>query len=328
MTNILFSLITKIKEILYGSVKKIGYKKSQTNKNLDILKKPLNELLNNYKKKTNSVEIVHLLNIILVVYGVRPSFLFESAGYNDYNVKPEFYNVLKTINSILKSTNTGLELKCKSDNFKFERIFVFLKDSMVDVSIKEDPKRVADDHYIGIYLGFICIDQNYSDYTSDRIVIRIVEKKSNHDLVVQVCEKNKISVNKLTLYANKLNKEINNCLNKFGYNSSFTITTVISTTTRYSNLINKNYKFIKKYISDYINDFENFYISDSDIFKNSKTLQNLKNINKDNIDKIIQLYKKAVIESYFDIYYNKANNHNDIKLITQQILIMDDKYWT
>jgi len=90
-------------------------------------------------------------------------------------------------------------------------------------------------------------------------------------------------------------------------------------------LKNKNYDYIKKNMDEYINDFENNYISK--LFNKSITFKNLKNINKYNINQITVLYNAANVEDRYKKYYNNAQTDKEVENVAKKLLINDNEFW-
>jgi len=265
-----------------------------------------------------------MLNIILVIYKVRPSCLVATED-DKYDMIKILFKEIPNINLILNGT--GLEIGYKkynpaTDNFDIS--LVFLKGSIVDNPIKKSTKKI-DDEQIGKYVGFQCIGHDFGNFKVDRIGINISEKKTNTSFYDEVCEIKKSNINKLTENASKFNIKINNCLNKFGYNTIAKVKIWPGTLTRYSMLKNKNYDYIKKNMDEYINDFENNYISK--LFNKSITFKNLKNINKYNINQITVLYNAANVEDRYKKYYNNAQTDKEVENVAKKLLINDNEFW-
>lgn len=287
------------------------------------------KLIQKYK---DSILLEILLNIILVNEGIRPSFLLESSNYSN-----KIKNYIHDINIMLSTINTKniKKLKTHDDNYTFTRTFIYLEDSFVDNNITKNPETVNDDFWIATYLGFHCIGHNYNDYLNDRIIINYLCKQGgNRDiqLITEVCEKNKYKQDikkQCKLLLNKINK----ILNKLGFIVELHINISVGVNTKYKKLLKNDIKFLIQNIDEYINDFENCYISDVSILEQSILYKKLKNIettskNSNDIKKLGLLYHKACIMNYFDKYYTHSNTFDKIKDIAKNILEFDTEYWT
>jgi len=286
-----------------------------------------------YKKILKSVKddniLLHtVINIILVCEGARPSFLLESSDYT----KEQMSIVAEIINKL--NEKISKPLLSISDEWKFPRYFIFLKDSYVDNEILKDNSKIINEEWIAKFLGFNCVGHDYSNFKKNRIVLEFFlnNKKPYSQLIVEVCEMEKIDINILKKSARDTNIKYNKILNPLGYKTFFTIKIDISVTERYEKLLSKDIEYIKKHREEYLNDLYNGYIANTDVFNTSTTYNKIKNISKKTSDhdlnKLEKIYKSAVIDENFDNFYQTKSTLEDIKNIALDIKNFDDFYWS
>ena len=277
-------------------------------------------LLDQYKK-TSMFQVV--LNIILVCEGIRPAFLFESGNYSSANNKQRIFTIVDTLNTI-----PGTQLVYSTDSNPFPRTFVYMKDSFVDRSIQENTSRIMNDTYIARYLGFHCVGHDYEDFRKRRIFVTFVEKITGESFIAEVCEVTKINVGSLTNTMNEKNDAINSVLRPLGYRSVCNITTDIGTVERYEYLKRGDISYIKKNISEYVDDFANNYISGSDgELEESMTYSHLTHLKPENIQKLAQLYYMSCVQLKLDPLYEGAHTHNAIHNVSLRLLRDDAEFW-
>ena len=276
-------------------------------------------LLDQYNK-TSMFEVV--LNIILVCEGIRPAFLFESGNYTSTNNKQRIFTIVDTFNTI-----PGIQLVYSTDSNPFPRTFVYLQGSFVDKSIRENASRKNEATYIAQYLGFHCAGHDYEDFRKTRISVNFTEKRTDNNFYTEVCEENKTNVRSLTDTMNKKNDAINSVLIPLGYRSVCNITTTIGTAERYEHLKQGDISYIKKNISEYVDDFENYYISDTDELKKSMTYYHLTHLKPENIPKLAQIYYMSCIQSKLDPLYKNATTHNALHNVSVYLVQQDFNIW-
>lgn len=267
-----------------------------------------------------------ILNAILVCEELRPAFLFESINYYSDEEKAFIYTVPELFKNIKP-------LVCSVDSHAHPRTFVFVKDSFVDKSIREDPARKNDDRYIAQYLGFHCI--GYDDYynpMTTRVTVRMFEKVSKCKYIVEVCQKDKTNMRTLRTKVKAKNDRINALLLPLGYESAYVITVSVGYIERYEYLKKKDFAYVKNNSVEYINDLWNCYLagdgSSTDDLYNSLSKYHFENLTNKNITKLAKIYKMACIENAFDALYKNA--HKDIKKISKiskMLLQHDTEFW-
>lgn len=274
--------------------------------------------LNKYK---NQKLFNTIINIIMVVEKVRPSCLFETGDFK-HDIEPEFFDIINTFNNQINAN-----LQIEQDNFQFPRYLIFIKNSKIAKSLKNNSDIINNDKFLAESLGFQCIGHDYSNYNLTRISVEYTESNTNEIFMVELCELNKKSLASINKTANDLNSRFNKVLNPLNYNSICTIKTIEGTLFRYLQLQNKNYSYIIENSKDYISDFENYYISDEKVFQKSGTFKNLVNLNPDNITKLTEIYKIAIIDDKFTKCYENTNNHTQIEDVAKKILKLDLELW-
>lgn len=287
-------------------------------------------LASKYKKLLDKYRITPffevILSAILVCEEIRPAFLFESINYYSDEEKAFIYTVPELFKNIKP-------LVYSVDSHAHPRTFVFLKDSIVDKSIREDPSRKNNDRYIAQYLGFHCVGHgDYYNPMTTRITVRMFEKVSNREYIVEVCQKDKTNLRTLRKKVKAKNDRINALLLPLGYESAYAIDVLIGFIERYEHLKNKDIDYVKKHSFEYINDLWNLYLagdgsSTADI-DNSLSKHHFENVTTKNITKLTKIYKLACIDEAFDGLYRDA--HKDTKKInkvSKMLLQHDTEYW-
>ena len=219
----------------------------------------------------NFTEVI--LNLLLVCYGVRPAFLYEEANYIKYNINCTqlFIRLVEDINDI-----GCLKLKTKKDTFT--RIFVYLDDESrskiypeiypVDNIIETNPDSVNNDREIAKMLDFNCIDHdNYRSNEIDRISIHvnvnnISDKNNTYNIKAEACEASKFNQKEAEDKYLEFQKKINNIINEYNFECFYKITYLFNSQTKLDMLKSKNIEFILEYLDEYLEDLENYYISD------------------------------------------------------------------
>jgi hypothetical protein len=267
-----------------------------------------------------------ILSAILVCEELRPAFLFESINYYSDEEKAFIYTVPELFKNIKP-------LVCSVDSHAHPRTFVFLKDSPVDKSIREDPMRKSDDRYIAQYLGFHCVGHNdYYNAMKTRITVRMFEKVSNREYIVEVCEKDKTNLRTLRTKVKAKNDRINALLLPLGYESAYVIEVSVGCLERYEHLKNKDIDYVKKHSFEYINDLWNLYLagdgSSTADLDNSLSKYHFENLTTKNITKLAKIYKMACIDNAFDALYNNANKDiKKISKVSKMLLQHDTEFW-
>lgn len=268
-----------------------------------------------------------ILSAILVCEELRPAFLFESINYYSDKEKTFIY----TVPVIFKNIKP---LVCSDDSCIHPRTFVFLKDSFVEKSIREDPMRKNNDLYIAQYLGFHCVGHDeYYNSMKTRITVRMLEKVSNAEYIVEVCQKDKTNMRTLRKKVKAKNDSINALLLPLGYESAYAIEVQIGSIERYEHLKNKDIDYVKANLFQYINDIWNSYLADdggagSIDLDNSLTKYNFENVTIKNITKLAKIYKLVCIDNAFDSLYRSAGKDTTkISKISKMLLQHDIEFW-
>ena len=275
------------------------------------------QLLDKYKSSKMFGEIV---NLVLVIFDARPAMLFESANY-DADQKKKFFSICKEIDTI----------KHSDDNFKLTRRLYFLKDGPVHEMLIEEPDRINDDNYLGLFLGFSCVGHMYNNYKKDRIAVHYnvspeKDKTIKTDIITEVCEFRENAVHELQKLTAKTNKKLNQVLNQFSYVSNVEIKIIYGHNLRYKQLKNENLKYMRDNLEKYSDDFEDLYL-DKEFFNKSVTYNQLLNVNKNNINFIKQIYHLAIIKEHFLPLFESAITKEDYKRIYRDILKKDSDWW-
>lgn len=275
------------------------------------------QLLDEYK---SSNIFGHIINLVLVIFGARPALLFESVNYTA-DEKLDFFSVCQQIDSI----------EHLDDDTIFTRSLFFVKNGQVHKALMEDPNRINDDIYLGVFLGFTCIGHDYGNYKKTRIAFyyNVYPKEDSTietNIIAEVCEFSENAVKKLEKVSSKTNMKINQILDKFGYVCKLEVRVIRGHIERYEELENNNSNYVKENINEYIDDFENMYM-DLSFFRESVTYNQLLNINKRNIKYIKDVYQLAVIEEFFLPLFHAALTKDEIKIITKDILKKDSDWW-
>ena len=113
-----------------------------------------------------------VLNIILVKLDVRKSTLIELNNFD------------KITQSICKSILNTVIMKMKMVKTKNTSYRYFVTNDTIEI-----PKT---DSEIAELLGFECTNHDFSNQSIERVSYSIIEKKTNSDIYVEVCEKSKI----------------------------------------------------------------------------------------------------------------------------------------
>ena len=127
-------------------------------------------------------------------------------------------------------------------------------------------------------------------------------------------------------------KRMNNILNKLDYEVDLDIHLDVGAETKYEKLVDKDKKFILENADNYINDFENFYISDMSVLEQSTLYHKLTHmndtiLNDNDLQKLALLYYQCCIKKFFDSYYEHADDFEKIKTAAEVILKFDWFYW-
>ena len=310
----------------------------------EVCQKEIYKIFQTFIKKYSSfLEVI--FNLLLVCYGLRSSFLYEESNF--HNIVEEPTKLLRTlVNSINK--NTCLHLKTTKDNSDFTRIFVYLCESSrrevnkdiypVDLVILDNSEAVNDDSEIAQMLGFMCIGHNYSSNQIDRTDINFyLQSDSSDDIInlkTEVCEKNKFDKfdrEKIEDDLHNLQKNINNIVKKYNYTCYYRISNTYSFKTKLKKLKTKDIEFILDNLEEYINDLENYYISDTIELERSTTYKKFMDIentmkNKKEFNLLITTYE-MMSEGEFDSYYEDANTYAKIRKVAHELANEDIEIW-
>lgn len=193
----------------------------------------------------------YIVNIYLVYKGARRTTLLETSNILNFSEHPE-----KDIEKMLK-LSTKLGLVSIVENEKYKRYLIGKQDTIISYIEKTSENPEKADIILGEYLGFLCVDHNYSNTYVDRLstLIKISYDELETEIVF-VCEKNKIDKNDLEKY---IEEKID--LYKSVLPPSFTVTGYIKNVdtveTRINALINSDIDYIMKNKGDYISDLIN-----------------------------------------------------------------------
>lgn len=216
----------------------------------DSLKKFVDSLRNKFdyykdnKNKDNYIFLDFSLNLVLVYYGARDAYLFESS-----NIKSD-------------KDDTEKYLKCAEDLG-----FFILLDPQ---SMPDDPRYFItkfkivnlpeDDESVGTLLGMKDPGEDYFDYRKTRTIIRFVEINTDVHIITEIV---KTGDNKNIEYAqykiekfNKVMEDLN-----LSYKFRFDLEITDGTYKREQELKFKNINYAKKNKEEYINDLSNGLVS-------------------------------------------------------------------
>lgn len=272
----------------------------------------IKQLIKEYK---STIYWEALVNVILVFHDARDAFLYESTNFN---------NDTKFIFLLVEKFNIhGGKLKITSDNFRYPRFFVYKENSWVDKDIQENPHNVVDDYSIAKYLGFQCVGHDYSNYYAPRITVEYY-LEPNTQIIVEVCEINKIPKNQLIKQSNKTLKRLNNVLNKYGMKVNVSINIDDGLDIRTQRLFENNTKYILENKEKYKDDLSNNYLSNN--WTKSPTFKYLEMTTtklNDNLLIILKIIYKYLNEGIFDKVFNTFS----LKEAEGRILEFDECIW-
>lgn len=223
-----------------------------------------------------------LINLILVKYGGRNAYLFESSNNNLKNF------------GVDKLLSHSLEL-----GFNIEKDLLSLEEHprywIFKGKLDKIPKTEEE---IGELLGFRDPGGDYFDYKNKRLSLTIYEEKTKTNIFSQLL-KGDIKDNENIDYAEETVKKFNNIMDilKLNYKFSYSLSQDDGTIKRKKELENENIRYLKKNKDEYINDFQN-------IFDKNHPINNLfKKIVSGNGNK--KLLKKCL--SLFLYFYKQFN---------------------
>lgn len=284
-----------------------------------------------------------IFNLALVCYGIRPSFLFEESNFLNASKTKLVLTLVDIINE-----NTEIYLKFTQDNFKFARIFIYLSEQSrqlvekqkagnhiypVDLVILTNPTAVNNDEEIAKMLGFICVGHNYSSIKINRTEISFYLKTDQPiQIITELCETKKVNKKNLKVTLDILLEKINQMAKIYGYVCFYEIKDIYSYKTKLKKLRERDLEFILANLyTEYINDLENFYISDLEELKKSTTYKKFVRVektinNQKEFDFLVSIWKKAM-EGGFDLFYENADTYLKIKKIARKLANKDIIEW-
>lgn len=272
----------------------------------------IKELIKEYK---STIYWTALVNVILVFYDARDSFLYESTNFKN---DTEFIFLL-----VKKFNKHSGNLKITSDQFKYPRFFVYKKNSWVDKDIIKNPDNLVNDVSIAKYLGFICKGHDFGNFYVPRIYLSYYLNDGNN-IISEVCEINKIPKKQIEKTANETSKRFNDVLNQYGLNVTFSINIDDGLNLRMEKLLQNDQKYILENIDEYDNDLFNHYLGDS--FEKSLTFKYLIN-SKTNIDekllKVLNIIYKYIKDGLFDTVFETFS----VEDAENKILEFDNCVW-
>jgi hypothetical protein len=272
----------------------------------------IKDLIKEYK---STIYWTALVNVILVFYDARDSFLYESTN---------FKNDTKFIFSLVKKFNKHFDnLKITSDQFKYPRFFVYKKNSWVDKDIIKNPDNLVNNFSIAKYLGFTCKGHDFSNFYVPRIYVRYILNDGSN-IISEVCEINKISKKQLEQIANDKSKSFNNVLNQYDVNVTFSVNIDDGVNLRMEKLLQNDQKYILENIDEYDNDLANHYLADN--WEKSLTFKYLIN-SETNIDekllKVLNIIYKYIKNGLFDTVFENFS----LDEAQDRILEFDNCIW-
>lgn len=272
-------------------------------------------LLNKYK---SSKLFEPVLNIVLVLMKLRQSTLFETSAFT----KEECIEHQSICDNLTK-------IHTETDDFTFPRILVMLKYSIVYEILKSDPTTINNDYWIGIFLGFMSPGSDYGNFYKNRITCHFIETTQNETFSSEVIViDNVLLEEEIKNRASFKSSEIDHELQKIGYACKEKIEIAIGCDERYEKLKNKDVSYVKDNFTFYLDDYENHYISDTDILVESEIHQQLKNVNMQNILLLKDHYYETIMKNdKFRNMYQKIENNEDIKQIAIDIQNLDNQWW-
>jgi hypothetical protein len=253
------------------------------------LQKPteLEEVFKIILSKTPDYYIEFVVQIILVTYGARKAFLFESSNFTGEGRQP--VNDLKFVISVVNRYGGDLKLTMQDGTHVLKRYFVTKKSVPV--------KTKSSDEEIAALLGFYCKGHDYSNQNKQRISASI-SLDSKHDIYAEICETQKIDLKKFEFHVKNKTNNFNLILKKFGMHATVKFDNMIPETILLKNLKAGDLDYVKKNMDKYIDILENNYRSKDyesgkisfdaykDFVKTTKIYKNLINVNKDNVNKV------------------------------------------
>jgi hypothetical protein len=256
------------------------------------------------------------VSLVLVARGARPACLIQIHLWGKKAAK--FHTLFDTINRVTEADLVLFDMPYE--------ILVCRRDSWVAGAIQESPETLKYHNYIGHYLGFQCAGEMFWDTTKPRITVSIIETVTNMEIYTEVCEFSKHSVENLLQSTSTINCAFQKVLNPLGYDTKVEITVDDGTHERYKQLREGNRKYIEDWLDEYMNDFENYYISDPKTFKTSKTYKHLAQLN--HLDLISQVYLEYVVENRgLELYKSADYDIKKILQIAKEVKKIDDAFW-
>lgn len=257
------------------------------------------------------------INIYLVIMGVREVCLIET-GDMDVKEQDLFWEIVGGLN---ESLEIPLTIKLEHEDH-FPRYFIFLSSNDELNDILDDD---LDEEQIGRILGYQCAGNEYHRYDRPRFVIRYVEEITNMAFYTEVCDLSVFS--KDEIISNTINRIniINDALNQIGYSAKLVFDQDDGVNYRYQKLVERDVNYISENMNKYIDDFENFYISNKEILMTSKTYKHL--IKLECLNLIAKLYDDYVLNHKDDHFYDGASTLEEIANAAQKLKNKDTKFW-
>jgi len=220
-----------------------------------------------------------LINIYLVIENIREATLIETEN---------FRNKMLDINEnlkILKELCKKYKLEFYEENNELQRYLVTKKKSL-EIYIKNAEH--DNDIALGKILGFLCVGHDYSNINTRRLtgIINVEYNDLFSDIIVEICEADKITTKNLEEHLEKKVKLISSKLSN-EFTVTYQIQTDIPQIERIQMLENHNIDFIREFQDLYTQDLDNYWAMDS--YLNEKFIWSL--TSSENFNKYVNVYK-------------------------------------
>ena len=246
-----------------------------------------------------------LINIILVANNVRQATLIE---HNNYSIQDRF----KYQNIIDRWINM-FGLKTMIDPLLSYRTFVF----------KDKPIPIKNDNDIALFLGFYCINHDFSNINTFRSIGSIIESKTHHDIYVEVGETSKLNHAHFSTFLALKTKLFNQCMVNVGlsYRFEYKIDEIIPQEIYIKNY--NNHDYVKQNLDEYADIIANEFYSKSIFSSKPETILEKWILfqfimDQIKIDRFIAFYDKQANKSleYYEQYEQIMATIEDILLKT------------
>lgn len=246
----------------------------------------MEKLLNKYEG-TNLFQI--LLNIVLVYAKARDATLVE---LNNFPVKE-----IKKNKEVIEKLIKDLNLNSLQEPFSDYRFFV-VKESLPEPETDED---------IAEILEFICKGHDYSNQDIIRLAPSIYEKKSGEEIIAEICESDKISMDQLDqLIKNKI-KRMNKAMKSLNLEYRFDYSVKKIYPRNFLLEESRKIDFVKKNLGEYVNLIYNYFYPNSKFVKNPDLIL-------ENFDLFLIII--SIIESgYLEKKFGNISDSNRLKKI-------------